>query len=674
MTPLQSEGSHDTGANKAEHEARSDAPARSVTPRAVLIAFALIPANAYWIVQMELVRYSAHPTTISLFFNAIFILVVITAINRLVRKRFPSAALNQGELLLIYAVLTIASCVCSHDFLEILIPHLVWMYYPDSAANPYRLTVWPHIASWVMMPDTAAAKAFMYGKSSLYTRQNLIPWLRPVAVWTVFTTVLLFVMQCVNVIIRKRWTDDERLAYPIVKLPLEITSGDAAKGPGYVSFLRSPLFWIAFVLASGNDVINSLAYVYPQVPHLMQLANGQVLIDLGTLATQKPWSAIGWTPVTCYPFVIGMGMLMPTDFLFSCWFFYAFWKLQAVFVVAEGWDFDTRMPYANYQAFGAYMLFFVSTIIACRPYLRKVWACALGDKTEIDDSGEPVSYRFAIVGIVAGVLALSLFAVSLGMTWWLALVFFCIYFALSLAICRMRAELGTPVHDLHFTGPDWLLADLIGPRALGAQNLGVLSVFYWFNRAYRSHPMPAQLEAFKMATESGANRELRRWFWVMIAAGAFGTIAGIWALLHCFYIYGATVGMSGAAGAFGSEAWNRYQSWTATTHPATMQVSLAIAAGFAFAALLQAFRLRLAWFPFHPLAFAVSGSWEMNNLWAPLMVAYFAKTIILRYGGIDLYRRSLPFAYGLILGQFLFGSVLNIWGIATNNPTYQFWQ
>jgi len=35
---------------------------------------------------------------------------------------------------------------------------------------------------------------------------------------------------------------------------------------------------------------------------------------------------------------------------------------------------------------------------------------------------------------------------------------------------------------------------------------------------------------------------------------------------------------------------------------------------------------------------------------------------------------SMPFFYGLILSQFIPGSLLNIWGIITENLTYQFWQ
>jgi hypothetical protein len=58
----------------------------------------------------------------------------------------------------------------------------------------------------------------------------------------------------------------------------------------------------------------------------------------------------------------------------------------------------------------------------------------------------------------------------------------------------------------------------------------------------------------------------------------------------------------------------------------------------------------------------------------PLLLAWLTKALLLRYGGVRTYQASLPFFYGLILGQFIPGSLLNLWGIATANPTYQFWQ
>ena len=85
---------------------------KAVTWRSVLAAFILLPINAYWVVQMEVVRYSAHPTTISLFFNLIFAILVLTLLNRIVERHLPRFALTRAELLFIYAVLAIGSCLC----------------------------------------------------------------------------------------------------------------------------------------------------------------------------------------------------------------------------------------------------------------------------------------------------------------------------------------------------------------------------------------------------------------------------------------------------------------------------------------------------------------------------------------------------------------------------------
>ena len=56
-------------------------PNRSVRYRAFVVSIILIPINIYWNVQMELVRYSGLPTTISLFFNVIFNLLVLSLAN-----------------------------------------------------------------------------------------------------------------------------------------------------------------------------------------------------------------------------------------------------------------------------------------------------------------------------------------------------------------------------------------------------------------------------------------------------------------------------------------------------------------------------------------------------------------------------------------------------------------
>ncbi len=636
--------------------------ARSVTPRALLLGMALMPVNAYWVIMMENIRYSAHPTTISLFFNCIFILVVLTGINGLVARVRPRWAFAQGELLLVYAMLCIGSCMAGHDFIQMLVPNLTWPLAQSNTSNNYLPLFGRYLPLWAMVPGIDKRSAYYLGHGH-FDLAALHAWLPAILIWTGFVVVLLWTMQCVNVLIRKQWTDNERLTYPLTKIPLEITDAQPfGRGRSSVPLTKSRLFWLGFFVAAAMDTMNSLNYYYPAIPAIL----ASNVTDMGQSFPTKPWHAVGWTPLTYYPFMVGLGLLMPLDFLFSSWFFYIFWKLQAVLVVANAWDGDPRMPYANYQAMGAYLLFFVGTLWISRHYFGHVVARALGRASEVDDADEPMRYRWAFIGLAGGLVGLVAFAVVLGLAWWLAVLFFLLYLALALAITRMRAELGTPVHDLHFTGPDWALTDVLGTQGMAPGGLAAFSLFFWFNRAYRCHPMPFQLEAFKMAEQTGARREMRGWFWALLLAGGFGMLCAFWALLHADYAYGLK--WSDTSG------WDRYAGWLKAPKPANTSAALAIVVGFLFAAFLQAMRVRFFWWPFHPLAYAVSGSWEMNLLWLPLFIAWLTKVLLLRYGGMRTYSGALPFFYGLILGQFIPGSLLNIWGILTQNPTYQFWQ
>jgi hypothetical protein len=181
--------------------------------------------------------------------------------------------------------------------------------------------------------------------------------------------------------------------------------------------------------------------------------------------------------------------------------------------------------------------------------------------------------------------------------------------------------------------------------------------------------MPQQLEGMRLMRSSGGLD--RRFFPALLAMGVLGTLAAFWAMLHLMYHVGAEA--KSAAG-FGGETFYRLASQLTTPQGPSLGAAVAIAVGFGIAFLLEVLRLGLPAWPFHPLGFAVSSSWEMNLVWVPLLIAWLAKLLILRYGGLRLFRRALPFFYGLILGQFVVGSLLNIISIALGIPSYMFWQ
>jgi hypothetical protein len=92
-----------------------------------------------------------------------------------------------------------------------------------------------------------------------------------------------------------------------------------------------------------------------------------------------------------------------------------------------------------------------------------------------------------------------------------------------------------------------------------------------------------------------------------------------------------------------------------------------------FSFLLLAIRLRTANWPFHPLGFALGGSWYMSYVWASVLVGWLVKVLLLRYGGQRAYLRALPLIFGIILGDCVWGMIWLFVGMILHRPTYGVW-
>lgn len=632
-----------------------------VTLRAVLVALIIIPFNNYWIFLTEIVRYAGHPTTISLFYNAIFLLLLLVGLNALLRRVVPRWVFSQGELLTIYIMINLASAMAGHDMIQVLIPGMTHPFRFATPENKWASLFLDYIPKWLSVRDKDALNGFYQGASSLYVRETLLVWVVPVLMWMLFILTLLFVMLCLTVLLRKQWTEREKLTYPLVHLPLDLSSEKT-------SFFRNRLLWAGIGIAVAIDLIQGLHVLYPSIPGLKIKE-----INLMHYITTYPWRAMGWVPVSFYPFAIGLGALLPLDLSFSSWFFFIFWKAQLVISADMGWNEIPRFPYVNEQSFGAYMGICLFAIWASRKHIGKILSNLLTGEGDLDDEGEPLRYRTAAFGALAGTLVLMVFTWAMGMSWWLIFAFFAIYFALSVAITRMRAELGPPAHDLHAAGPDAILPAIIGSTKLGTGNLVVLSMMFWFNRAYRAHPMPFQLEGFKMAERAAMS--YRRLFVAILIAVFAGTIASFWSELHVCYKVGAASKMAppNVSLIFGREPYARLDGWLKGSTVPPRNIMWAIGVGFGLTILLNALRMRLFWFPFHPVGYAISSSWSMHQLWMCMFIAWLIKLVLLRYGGLRLYRAAIPLFLGLVLGECVMGSLWTIIGIALHTQTYAFW-
>ena len=148
-------------------------------------------------------------------------------------------------------------------------------------------------------------------------------------------------------------------------------------------------------------------------------------------------------------------------------------------------------------------------------------------KPPTNDEGEAMRYRTAGIGVLVGLILILTFCLKAGMSLWFATLFFVLYFAMSVTITRIRAELGPPAHDLYNAGPDLLLTDALGTRRIGNRSLSVMSLFFWLNHlSYRAHPMPHQLEGLKLAHQTRFNPS--QLIWVMAIAIFVGALSAAW--------------------------------------------------------------------------------------------------------------------------------------------------
>src|SRR5579871_2073305 len=381
---------------------------RMVTARAVFTALLLMPFNTYWVVMMEVTRYAGHPTTISLFFNVIFLLAVLIGLNAIARRISPRLAMEPGELLTVYIMLALSSAVAGHDMIEVLTPILAHVHRYATPENAWASEILPYVPNWLTVSDKGALEEFYTGTGSLYSPHNLFAWLVPVLWWSAFLTVLGFMMLCINTLLRRQWTESEKLSYPLVALPLEMVDPRT-------QLFKTRLFWWGVGVAAVLEVWNGLAYLYPSLPLLPLKMFGSAQ-DLQTYLSTPPWNAIGWTPVALYPFGIALGMLLPVDLLFSAWFFAWVWRAERVVGAMYGYAEIPGYPYAEAQQFGAYVGLAVFALWISRHHFIAIWRGLFNRRVDLHDANEPLPYRWAVAGLAAGSLAVFLFCRAAAMT------------------------------------------------------------------------------------------------------------------------------------------------------------------------------------------------------------------------------------------------------------------
>ncbi len=641
--------------------------AAGLTPRALILGVVLTVLVDFWIHWAELIMggrqgHTALANT-SIPFGAFSVMFALTGLNILCRALLSSLAMSAAEVLVVYVMMTTSTVLSSSGQLHFIIPTVAAAWHYATPENGWAGSFQRYIPHWMAQTDPNVLHGFYTGQTTL----PLAGWLPQILAWGGFMLALAAASLCIVAILRRQWVDRERLSFPTVTLPLAVVDPAAP-------LLKNRLFWLGAAGPFLVSCLNTLALNVPAVPLLNLRATGDS--DLGKYLTMSPWNAVGYTPISFYPFVVGIAYLIPTDVTFSCWFFFVVTRIERVIGAALNLGTgavgvnQATFPALGHQGAGAFLALTLVSLWLSRGYLGEVWAKAIGKKSPLDDTDEPLPYRWAVIGLGLSVLALVGFCTAAGMNPLVALAVILLGLVYMIAATRIRAETG----NAWLYGPDvdvsTLMTRTFGTSLLGAHDLTILAFLRpaIANFDLRCIPMPHQMDAFKMAGEVRLSRH------PLVLAIAVSTVLG---LLASFLIALSLWHGFGAEGR--TDAWRTAQGRVPfdslvdilrnRTGPDKTGI-LALIIGFAVTTALIVLRTQFIWWPLHPVGYAIANTNTMTSTWVPFLLAWLFKSLALRYGGAGFYRKSVPFFLGLIAGDILGGGFFDALGAFTGINVY----
>ena len=572
---------------------------------------------------------------------ALFILFFVVLIGALVALLRRPLALTQAELATIYIMLLVACCIPGMGFTQFIIPCLVGSTYYATLENNWDVLYNQYIPPWMIPQGENVALYFFEGLPP----GEQIPWgawVTPLSYWYGFFLALSLAMICLMVILRKQWVDREKLAYPLVQVPMEMLQQSEGGLIG-AAFFKNKVMWVGFVFSFMLLSFNGLHLYFPSFPAIsrassLSLFYGSVNLDF--------WFSPPW---------IGFFYFVNLGISASVWFFYLLTTYQQGLFnfiglqSAERMDIYSGNAFMAFQGMGSMIVFVLVGLWISRGHLQDVWNKVWGH-SEVDDSGEILSYRQAVVGLAAGLVLVWLGLWLAGLPLHLAAMFVFGAMVLFIGLTRVVAEGGIPAMRPPIMTSTFVISGA-GASALGASGLVALGFTYGWHAEIRSFVMSSVANGLKMGEVIKASK--RRLFWAVVLAIVVSLIGSSYMTLYLAYKYGGInlnpLFFGGGAATYGPK--DMAPRIANELGGASWEAWLFMGIGGLIMALLMWARHCFLWWPLHPLGYAISANWKTGHIFCSALVAWFLKLLILKYGGAKQYQNLRPFFLGLILGE-----------------------
>ena len=569
-----------------------------------------------------------------------FMFVLVGFINVILGRMHRPWAFGRGELVIIYILMTLGSQ--SLSMAHYWTPMLCGPYYFASETNDWVKLLHPYLPHWVAPYELSELRAFFEGTYGQEGTGQWKVWINPALAWTPMLIALHTATLCMMVVIRRQWSERERIIYPLIQVAGSMVQDDERQSL-IKPFFRDPVMWLGFALPFVVGILQGLNAYFPYIPE-------------PTLRTSLPLPGQVSISIILSFVALGFFFLINLEVAFSLWVFSLLNLVQKGIYNTIGagdkaeptlsvWNYD--LPSLVHQSMGAMIALVLGGLWVGREHLIGVWRRAFAGDPRVDDGDEVLSYRGATFGLIVCVAVMAVWMNLSGVPMLGVFAFLFFVFVVFVALTRVVVEGGVAMLYTPLVPPDAALSafgtSFYGPSGI----VGLTFARVWANDIF-NFAMPHCANGLKLAEQVHGNR--RPLFWFMLAAMMIGLYAASFTTIYMGYVYGA-VNLSTTHFVWLAQYVYEYAAaritepveanWTGWLHTGV--------GGLVMGFLMIAQRIWV-WWPLHPIGYPISSvfSWMAFNAW----LAWLIKSTVLKYGGPKLFKRVRPFFLGMIIGQF----------------------
>ena len=322
--------------------------------------------------------------------GAIFLFFLLVGpLNGLMRIVRRAWSLTRSELLVVYAMMITASAIPTMGLSEYLLTITTAAQYFATPENEWASLIGAHVPPWVV-PQSATAIQWFYEGKPKGVSLPWQPWVEPLCYWVLFAMSLYLVMISLMVVLRRQWIERERLLFPIVQVPLQMVHQDEE---GRSTFWRNPVMWVGFALPAIVSSLNGLHAYYNTVPGVQLVSEVPILRETTSILFRLSFPMVGFS------------YLINLDIALSLWLFNLLAKIthgsMGILGVASSEKLGiygaASKPILAHYGQGAFLVLVAFGLWLARDHLHDVWRKAVHGDERVDDSGEIMSYRAALI-------------------------------------------------------------------------------------------------------------------------------------------------------------------------------------------------------------------------------------------------------------------------------------